>query len=45
MNWQELKRALMELFESFSLPFDDHATCTRQIERAQEETIAVKRES
>ncbi len=25
MNWQELKHALLELFESFSLPFDDHA--------------------
>ena len=24
MNWQELKHALLELFESFSLPFDDH---------------------
>ena len=23
MNWQELKHALLELFESFSLPFDD----------------------
>ena len=24
MSWQELKHALLELFESFSLPFDDH---------------------
>ena len=36
MNWQELKHALIELFESFSLPFDDHATCSHQVELPQE---------